>query len=138
MADVCVFCRITRGEIPCEKVYENDKVFAFLDISPVNKGHTLVVPKQHFADLFEMSDDVLSDMIVKTKKIAKSVMEAVKADGVNLGMNNKPAAGQVVFHAHLHIIPRFAGDGLKHWPNKNTTKEELSETRKEIVKYLKA
>lgn len=133
----CIFCKIIKGEIPCEKVYENDKIFAFLDIKPVNKGHTLVVPKEHFTDLFEMTDDVLSDVFVKVKKIAKTVMDAVKADGINIGMNNKPAAGQIVFHAHLHIIPRFTGDGLKHWPSKDATKEELLKTREEIVKYLR-
>ena len=108
-----------------------------MDIKPISKGHTLVVPKVHCTDLFETSDEILADLLVKTKKIAKAAMEATKADGINLGMNNKSSAGQVVFHTHLHIIPRFSGDGLKHWPNKDAEKEELSKIREEIVKKIK-
>lgn len=132
----CIFCKIIKGEIPCEKVYENDKIFAFLDIKPISKGHTLVVPKDHYLDIFDTPEDVLSDLLVKAKKVAKAVMNATKADGINIGMNNKPAAGQVIFHTHLHIIPRFSNDGLKHWPNRNATKEELVNVKADVVKYL--
>jgi len=126
-----------KGDVLCDKIYENDKIIAFLDIAPVNLGHTLVIPKLHFKDLFEIPEDVLFDLIIKTKKIAKSVMTAVNAEGINLGMNNKSAAGQAVFHAHMHIIPRFSQDGLKHWPNKKVNKADLEKTRDLIVKYLK-
>ncbi|RME53448.1 HIT family protein, partial [Candidatus Woesearchaeota archaeon] len=114
----CIFCKIIAGEIPSQMVYENDKVFAFLDINPINKGHTLIVPREHHEDFLDTPDDVLQDMIVRVKKIARAIMTAVNADGFNLGVNTKPAAGQIVFHTHMHIIPRFEGDGLRHWPGK--------------------
>lgn len=134
--DDCVFCKIIAGTIPSIKVYENDKIFAFLDIMPVNPGHTLVVPRAHHVDLLETPDDVLSDMITRTKKIAAAVMKAVKADGFNLGVNTKPAAGQAVFHTHLHIIPRFAGDGLKPWPHKKLAPEEMQAVADAIRRQL--
>lgn len=135
MAD-CVFCKIIAGQVPAEKVYENDKIVAFLDIAPVNPGHALVVPREHHADLLETPGDVLADMLVKTKKIAAAAMRAVNADGFNIGINTKPAAGQAVFHTHLHIIPRFTGDGLKHWPNKQSTPEERQRVKDAIIKAL--
>ncbi|MBS3148642.1 HIT family protein [Candidatus Woesearchaeota archaeon] len=132
----CVFCKIIRKEIPADFVYENDKIVAFLDIAPVNKGHTLVVPKEHHSDLLETPDDVLHDMIVRAKKISKAVMSAVKADGVNLGVNTKPAAGQVIFHTHFHIIPRFEKDGLRHWPSQKLTNEEMTFAKEAITRAL--
>jgi histidine triad (HIT) family protein len=135
--DDCVFCKIIAGKIPAHKVYENDKIFAFLDVSPVNQGHVLVVPRAHHADLLETPDDVLSDMITRTKKIATAVMNAVKADGFNLGCNTKKAAGQAVFHTHFHVIPRFDNDGLKHWPHKKLTDEEMAKIRDAVKAQLK-
>jgi histidine triad (HIT) family protein len=135
--DDCVFCKIIAGKIPAHKVYENDKIFAFLDVSPVNQGHVLVVPRAHHADLLETPDDVLSDMITRTKKIATAVMKAVKADGFNLGCNTKKAAGQAVFHTHFHVIPRFDNDGLKHWPHKKLTDEEMAKIRDAVKAQLK-
>lgn len=134
--DDCIFCKIIAGTIPSMKVYENDKVFAFLDISPVNPGHTLVVPRAHHADLLETPDDVLNDMITRTKKIAAAIMKAVNADGFNVGINTKPAAGQAVFHTHLHIMPRFKGDGLRHWPQKKLSDEEMKRVQDAIKAQL--
>ncbi len=135
--DDCVFCKIIAGKIPAMKVYENDKIFAFLDIAPVNPGHTLVVPRSHHVDLLETPDDVLSDMITRTKKIAAAVVKAVKADGFNIGVNTKPAAGQAVFHTHLHIIPRFSDDGLRHWPHKKLSQDEMQKVQDGIKAQLK-
>lgn len=115
----CIFCKIIRGEIPSYKVYEDDNVFAFLDIFPVHPGHVLVVPKRHCADIFEIAEQDLQQVVAAAKRIAPAVMKATNADGVNVGMNNKPAAGQVVMHAHVHVIPRFKDDGLKVWPQKS-------------------
>ncbi len=134
--DDCVFCKVIAGKIPAMKVYENDKIFAFLDIAPINPGHTLVVPRAHHTDLLETPDDVLSDMITRTKKIAAAIVKAVKADGFNLGVNTKPAAGQAVFHTHLHIIPRFANDGLKHWQHKKLAPEEMQKVQAAIKANL--
>jgi histidine triad (HIT) family protein len=136
MAD-CIFCKIASKELPSENiVYENGHSVAFLDIRPVNPGHTLVVPKEHHADLFETPEAVLTDMIAAAKKVAAAVKKALKADGVNLGMNNGTAAGQVIFHAHMHVIPRFTGDGLRHWPNKDVTPDDLRTVAEKVRKQL--
>jgi histidine triad (HIT) family protein len=134
--DDCLFCKIIKGEVPANMVYENDKIFAFLDINPNNKGHTLVVPKQHCTDLLETPDDVLADMMSRTKKIAEAIMKAVNADGFNTILNTKPAAGQVIFHTHLHIIPRFKDDGFKHWPHQEVTPEDLKKVQDLIKQNL--
>ena len=117
--ETCLFCKIVRGEIPCTKVYENEKALAFLDISPVNKGHTLVLPKKHFETIVDIDDQSLCELIKAVKKLSNAVMKAVKADGINIGINNYRAAGQLVPHLHVHIMPRFENDGLKlDWPAK--------------------
>lgn len=113
----CIFCKIIAGEIPCDKVYEDGEVLAFLDISPVNKGHTLVVPKEHYVDLVECPEDRAEHLIRVVKKVGQAVLKAVEADAFNVGLNNGAAAGQIVNHAHFHVIPRFNGDGLKSWPH---------------------
>ncbi len=129
----CIFCKIVKKEIPADFVYENDKIVAFLDVMPINPGHTLVVPKEHHVDMLETPDDVLSDIITRTKKIASAIIKAVKADGFNIGVNTKPAAGQAVFHTHFHIIPRFNNDGLKPWPHKKLSKEEMAKIKEKIA-----
>ncbi len=134
----CIFCKIIRKEIPSENfVYENDKIVAFLDIAPSSPGHTLVVPKAHYADLLETPDDVLADIMSRTKKIAVAIMKAVSAQGFNTICNTKPAAGQVIFHTHFHIIPRFPNDGLKHWPKIGMSAEEMKRIKNNIVSALK-
>ena len=105
--DECIFCKIISGGIPSATVLDSEKIIAFLDIQPVNKGHVLIVPKEHVETLLDVSENTLKDMIVAAKKVGKSLRKSLKADGFNLGMNNFAAAGQVVFHAHLHVIPRF-------------------------------
>ncbi len=132
----CIFCKIIKGEIPCSKIYENDKIMAFLDIMPVNKGHTLVVPKEHYETILDLPDDLLNELIVSTKKISKAVMKGVNADGFNIGVNTKEAAGQIIMHAHLHIIPRFSNDGLKSWPQSKYAEGEMDKVRESIVKFL--
>lgn len=133
----CIFCKIIKKEIPADFIYENDKIVAFLDIHPCNPGHALVVPKAHFTDLTETPDDVLADIMSRTKKIAPAIVSAVKADGFNSIFNTKPAAGQVIFHTHMHIIPRFKSDGLKHWPEKSLSKEEMEKIKKGIISALR-
>ena len=132
----CIFCKIVNGEIPCTKVYENNKVLAFLDIAPVNKGHTLVIPKEHHKDLLDMPNDVLAEVAKVGKKVAKAAVKATGAAGFNLGQNNGKTAGQVVMHFHLHIIPRFEGDGLKLWPQgkyEGKEEEEIAEKIKSLL-----
>lgn len=111
----CIFCRIIKGEIPSAKIYDHGGVFAFLDIAPVNKGHALVVPKAHHATLFDLPEDLGRELLAALKTVGSAVMTATGADGINLGMNNYEAAGQLVHHAHFHLIPRHKGDGLSLW-----------------------
>jgi histidine triad (HIT) family protein len=132
----CLFCKIIRGEIPSTKIYENDKILAFLDINPVNPGHTLVVPKEHFADMLETPDEVLDEMIRAVKKIAPAILQATGAEGFNLGVNNGEAAGQLILHTHFHIMPRRAGDGLKHWPGKQYGEGEMVEVSEKIKRTI--
>lgn len=113
MAD-CIFCKIIAGEIPSSKVYEDDRVVAFLDISQVTPGHTLVVPKQHFRNLLEMDADSTSQLFARVPGIARKVMKATGAAGMNIINNNEEIAGQTVFHTHVHLAPRYEEtDGLQ-------------------------
>jgi len=110
MKNNCVFCAIAAGEIPSFKIYEDDKFLAYLDINPFSKGHTLVIPKEHYPCLAETPDDVLAQQIATVKKVAAKVCGALKADGFNVLQNNGEAAGQTVKHIHFHIVPRYAGE----------------------------
>lgn len=111
----CLFCNIIAKKFPAVFVYEDETVAAFLDINPVNPGHTLLVPKEHFKNIFDVSTDTLCDMTTATKRIAPAIRAALSADGINLIMNNERAAGQLVPHIHLHIIPRHSTDGFHNW-----------------------
>lgn len=133
----CIFCKIIKKQIPSEIIYEDDKIFAFLDISPANPGHTLIVPKEHYPTIMETPEDVLKSLIVAVKKIAKAVKEGVGADGLNIGINTEKAAGQIIFHTHIHIIPRFEGDGLQMWPQGKYQPGQAENIKKEIIKNLK-
>ena len=132
----CIFCKIVRGEIPANRIYEDKEFLAFLDIKPISKGHTLVIPKHHCKNLLDFPKAEETDLLELIKKVASAVVKATNADGFNLGMNNGKAAGQVIHHAHFHIIPRFDNDGLHNWPNKDTSKEELEQVQKKIVSFL--
>ena len=115
----CIFCLIAKGEIPCAKVYEDDCVLAFLDLSPVHPGHTLVIPKTHYKDMLEVSCDIAPAVFAALKKVGAAVMKATGASGFNVMQNNGLSAGQTMFHIHWHIIPRFDGDGLGVWEQGN-------------------
>lgn len=112
----CLFCKIIAKEIPSSGVYEDEHVVAFLDIHPVHPGHVLVVPKRHSESLHDAEPETLHRLIEVTQKIARAVLVATGAVGFNLEQNNGSVAGQVIPHLHLHVIPRFENDGLKHWP----------------------
>lgn len=112
MAD-CVFCRIVAGEIPSARLIETDTVISFLDIAPVNPGHCLIVPKRHVETLVDLSGEELSDCAATAQRLARAVMKATDSPGLNLLQNNDRCAGQVVPHAHFHVIPRSPGDGFK-------------------------
>ncbi len=105
-----VFSKIINREIPADIIYEDDNVLVFLDINPTNKGHALVIPKKAFVNVFDIDPEILAHMMKIGKKVADVLTNTVGATGVNLIMNNGEHAGQEVFHAHLHVIPRFKGD----------------------------
>lgn len=111
----CLFCKIARKEIPATVIHENDRTLCFLDIKPVNPGHVLVVPKKHFDDYASTSEEALREMAVIAKRLGKAVMSALGAPGFNIAVNNGRVAGQLVDHVHLHVIPRFEGDGYELW-----------------------
>ncbi|MEM5839039.1 HIT family protein [Bacillus sp. LMB3902] len=109
----CIFCKIINGEIPCAKVFENEHVLAFLDISQVTKGHTLVIPKVHKTNIYEMTPEVSREFFEAVPKIAQAIKDEYEPIGLNLLNNNGEKAGQSVFHYHMHIIPRYGkGDGF--------------------------
>ncbi len=137
MTEDCIFCKIVKGEIPSSKVYEDEDVFAFLDIGPVHKGHTLVIPKKHFETILDIPENELKELILAIKKIANAVEKGVNADGFVITMSNRKAAGQVVPHVHFHIIPRFENDGLKFWPQGKYEEGEMEEFKNKIVNELK-
>ena len=117
-SDVCIFCEIIAGKIPCHKIYEDDNVISFLDIGPISSGHTLVVPKQHFVRVDQCPEDVISKISVCISNVSKAVLTATEADGYNVLCNNGRAAGQIVDHVHFHIVPRYDNDGLfNQWPS---------------------
>ncbi len=109
---MCIFCNIISGEIPSYKVYEDDNFYAFLDISQATYGHTLVVPKQHFENLFAMPDFLLEKMLILVRDLASKIKTATNCKGINILNNNGEAAGQSIHHFHIHIIPRYDNDNF--------------------------
>ncbi|MEM0465483.1 MAG: HIT family protein [Candidatus Pacearchaeota archaeon] len=109
----CIFCKIVKGEIPSNKVYEGENFIGILDINPKAEGHSLIISKKHYRNLLDISTDLGNEIISAFKEIALKLKEEGKAEGFNLVVNNEPDAGQVIMHAHLHVIPRKRGDGLR-------------------------
>lgn len=131
---MCIFCQIISGELPSYKVYEDDKTLAFLDIGPVNPGHTLVIPKTHYQDLDDIPEAELANLIMVVKKVGKLLKDKLGAAGHNVTENNGTVAGQIVPHFHFHVIPRHAGDGHGAW----VRGEYRSGEADEIIKKLKS
>lgn len=113
----CLFCRIVQGTIPARKLLETETVLAFLDIAPVRPGHALVIPKTHYETILDIPAALAADLFGAIGRLGRAVMTATGSGGFNLGVNTYAAAGQLVPHAHFHIIPRAAGDGLTLWPS---------------------
>ncbi len=130
----CIFCKIANGEIPSNTIYEDDKFRVILDNGPATKGHALVLPKEHYANLFEMPEDLLADAARVAKKVASNIKDKLSCDGLNLVQNNGETAGQTVMHFHLHIIPRYENDGQRIlWNPTSPSAEELVEVKNTIV-----
>lgn len=128
----CIFCMIKEGKIPCKKIYENDYVLAFLDLSQANYGHTLVIPKVHSDNLLELDDHSYLELMKAVKLIASHINEVLHPDGLNIINNCKEAAGQTVMHAHIHIIPRFLNDDIKFDFSNNEGKFNLDEIQNKL------
>ena len=128
----CIFCKIAAGEIPSNTIYEDDEFKVFLDISPATKGHALIVPKQHYKDIYDIDEEVAARAMKLGKKLATHMTEVLGCDGFNLMQNNNAAAGQTVFHFHLHLIPRYLdskNNDILNWTHENFTTEEMAEIR---------
>ena len=132
----CIFCKIVAGDIPSIKIYEDDYTYAFLDIKPVNVGHTLVIPKKHFSNLYELESPYREAIFETAQKVARAIKTGLPTNGINLTMNNDAAAGQIIFHAHVHIIPRYENDGMVHWNHGDTTEDDLKEAGEKITRAL--
>jgi len=130
----CIFCKIANGEIPSKTLYEDEKFRVILDLGPATKGHALILPKEHAADLYELPDETASAVLVLAKKMAVTLTQKLRCDGLNLVQNNGETAGQTVSHFHVHMIPRYVGDGQNiNWVPGNPSQEELEVLRKQIV-----
>lgn len=125
----CIFCRIANGEIPAATLYEDENFRVILDLGPASKGHALILPKSHAANIYELSDEMAAKAMILAKKMATAMTAALKCDGFNIVQNNGECAGQTVFHFHMHLIPRYKGDqvGITWKPG------ELSEADKEEI-----
>lgn len=132
----CVFCKIIKKEIPADIVYEDENALAFLDITPINPGHVLLIPKEHYENLYDLPDKELTQLAPIIKKLAIAIKKGVNADGINIGMNNERPSGQLVPHAHFHIIPRFSNDGYHHWRGAPYKEGEPSQIANQIKKFL--
>lgn len=130
----CIFCKIANGEIPSKTLYEDDEFRVILDLGPAAKGHALILPKDHYANLFEIPEEKAAKAMVLAKKMAAQMKDKLKADGFNLVQNNGEIAGQTVFHFHMHLIPRYENDGQKiGWVPGEPDSEELEAIKEQIV-----
>ncbi len=132
--DDCIFCKLANGEIPSKTIYEDDDFRVILDLGPATRGHALILPKDHFANLYELPDETAAKVMQLAKKMATQMTKKLGCDGFNLVQNNGSTAGQTVFHFHLHLIPRYENDGQEiGWKPGSPTQEELEEIKNTIV-----
>jgi len=134
LTENCTFCKIVRHQLPASRVYEDERTMAFLDIRPANEGHALVVPKNHHENIHEIPDEELASLFKIVKKVADGVKKGTHADGISIFQNNGTAAGQVVFHIHVHIIPRF--EEKRTWQRRDASKQELDRIAGKIRDHL--
>ena len=134
----CIFCKIANGEIPAATLYEDDLFRVILDLGPATKGHALILPKNHFSDLLALDEETSAKVLAVAAKVGAAMKKSLHCDGFNLVQNNGEAAGQTVFHFHMHIIPRYeGGPRMVSWEPGQPTKEELAELAECIRQELK-
>lgn len=137
-SDTCIFCRILHGEAPSAGIYRDDLVYAFMDINPINPGHCLVIPTRHCRDIYSLPEETAAAMMRLAPALTRAVKAEYQADGVNLWMANEPAAGQEVFHAHLHVIPRHVDDGVRvsMAPGPRPSVDELAQAARALASRM--
>jgi len=132
-----VFCKIVKKQLPASVVYEDQAVMAFLDIRPLTMGHTLVIPKSHYVDIFDIPEEILVQVYMVTKKVSMPIKEAALADGISIVQQNGKAAGQDIFHLHVHVVPRFEGQRLPNFGElKEVERAKLDEMSERIMEKL--
>jgi histidine triad (HIT) family protein len=133
----CIFCKIINKDIEAKIIYEDENALAFLDIYPHAPGHTVIIPKKHYINILEANDNDLSNLFLALKKVAKLIQESINAEGFTIGINHGKIAGQAIDHLHIHLIPRFTGDGggSMHSVVLNKPKESIDEIYNKIKKY---
>lgn len=137
MKENCIFCKIANGEIPSKTLYEDDMFRVILDINPASKGHALILPKEHFSNVYELDNMTASEVFVLAKRMAAVMTEALGCDGFNIVQNNGEVAGQTVFHFHMHLIPRYADDGLViGMEGKGEPEYSLDEVQEAVLKKM--
>ena len=133
----CIFCKIVRKQAPASIIYEDEAVMVFLDIRPLNMGHTLVIPKAHYVDIFDIPQNLLSQVHKVAKLVSFAVKKATSADGISIIQQNGKAAGQDIFHLHVHVVPRFEGQKLPHFSDlKEVERAKLDGLAKKIKQHL--
>lgn len=137
--DDCIFCKIANGVIETNALYEDDVVKVIFDLSPASSGHVLILPKQHFDNIYALDDDTASHIFRVAVKVANAIKDTLSPLGINVVQNNGEAAGQTVFHFHMHIIPRYEGDTVNvGWVPGSISSEEIAKLRETIIKGIKA
>lgn len=132
--DNCIFCKIANGEIPSKTLYEDEEFRVILDLGPATKGHALILPKNHYANLFELPEEKAGEVMRLAKRMVMKMKEKLGCEGFNLVQNNGDLAGQTVFHFHMHLIPRYRADGQTiGWKPQEVSEEELEEVKNQII-----
>lgn len=134
--DDCIFCKIATGEIPSRKIYEDSDLIAIMDLNPTSKGHSLIIPKEHCTNIYDIDEDIAAKVMKTAKKLATKMTVALNCDGFNLLQNNGETAGQTMFHFHMHLIPRYkdADNNMLKFTSVSFSDEEMDAIRDQIIK----
>ena len=134
--DDCIFCKIAAGEIPSRKIYEDKDLIAIMDLNPTSKGHSLISPKEHCTNIYDIDEDIAAKVMKTAKKLATKMTVALNCDGFNLLQNNGETAGQTMFHFHMHLIPRYkdADNNMLKFTSVSFSDEEMDAIRDQIIK----
>ena len=134
--DNCIFCKIAAGEIPSRKIYEDKDLIAIMELSPTSKGHSLIIPKEHYTNIYDIDEEIAGKVMKTAKKLATKMTVALNCDGFNLLQNNGETAGQTMFHFHMHLIPRYkdADNNMLKFTSVSFSDEEMDSIRDQIIK----